>query len=120
MDRPIGIFDSGVGGLTVDGLVMPSRGAEDGSVSVQRVGAEPASWTSDPCVAGAGGEDRGAGDGVPATGRGTGDRIVISVTHEGQERSVVCSPHNAWRLLGMLSHILGVPLSREAQKAIRF
>lgn len=47
------------------------------------------------------------------------EEICISVTNNDQARGVVMSEYNAWRVLGALSVILGVPLSKTASKAIK-
>ena len=47
------------------------------------------------------------------------DYILISATSLGKEESILVSPYNAWRIFGMLSVILGLPLSRAVSKVIR-
>lgn len=48
------------------------------------------------------------------------EEICIRVTNNDQARGVVMSEYNAWRVLGALSLLLGLPLSKAAQKAIKF
>lgn len=53
--------------------------------------------------------------GVSRDGRG----IRISVVNAGKAEAIDCSEYNAWRILGALSLMLGVPLSKEAGRAIK-
>jgi hypothetical protein len=48
-----------------------------------------------------------------------GDRVGITIGGPGGG-TLSISDHNAWRLIGMLCFLLKVPLTRAAQKAIRF
>jgi hypothetical protein len=45
--------------------------------------------------------------------------IVISVVTNDVEERIVMSEHNAWRVFGMLSLVLGIPQSKAAGKAIK-
>jgi hypothetical protein len=45
----------------------------------------------------------------------------VTIVVEGEGGGTLClSEYNAWRLIGMLCFLLKVPLTRAAQKAIRF
>lgn len=48
------------------------------------------------------------------------ESITLTAVTDGIERAMTVSPHNAWRLLGMLSMILDVPMTPAAGKAIKF
>lgn len=48
-----------------------------------------------------------------------GDLFGLGVFHDGEEGSIVCTEYNARRLLGALSVMLGLPLSREASKKVK-
>lgn len=48
------------------------------------------------------------------------DRLAVSVTTDGREQVLILTEHNAWRVLGLLSFMLKVPLSKAAEKVIRF
>jgi hypothetical protein len=48
------------------------------------------------------------------------ERLAISVTTDGREQIMIVTEHNAWRVLGLLSFMLKVPLSKAAEKVIRF
>lgn len=45
--------------------------------------------------------------------------VRIHAATGGVSQDIVCSEYNAWRLLGSLSLFLGVPLSKEAQRAVK-
>ena len=45
--------------------------------------------------------------------------IVISAACGGKEESILVSPYNAWRIFGLLSVLLGLPLSKAVSGRIR-
>lgn len=45
--------------------------------------------------------------------------IELHATTAERDMRILCTEYNAWRLLGSLSLLLGVPLSNEAQRAIK-
>lgn len=47
------------------------------------------------------------------------DRVAISAEGPQGSSGLVISEYNAWRLFGMLSMILHIPLTKEAGKAIK-
>ena len=47
------------------------------------------------------------------------DMINIRVMTGGEEHFLTCSPFNAWRVFGMLSLMLGIPLPAATGKAIK-
>jgi len=46
------------------------------------------------------------------------DRVAISCERPSGCSGLVLSDYNAWRLFGILSVLLGIPLTKEAGKAI--
>lgn len=48
-----------------------------------------------------------------------GDRVLVTVTTNGEDQTICMSPFNAARVLSALSLVLDLPLSKAAQKAIR-
>jgi hypothetical protein len=62
--------------------------------------------------------EREASDGQIAVTR-DGARIEVTVVNAGKQEMIDCSEYNAWRILGALSIILGVPLSKAAQRAVK-
>lgn len=63
--------------------------------------------------------ERGPGDGPVAVRRPTDGEIAIAATTDGVEGCVVMSEYNAWRVFGMLSMMLGIPLPPATGKAIK-
>ena len=72
-------------------LEQPARRPTDGMVEVQRM------------------DNSTLGD----------DMINIRVTTGGEDHFITCSPFNAWRVFGMLSVMLGIPLPAATGKAIK-
>lgn len=63
--------------------------------------------------------ERQPGDGAIRVERLPDDRILFA--HEGENGGhLIVSEHNAWRLIGAASLILGLPLTKSAAKAIKF
>ncbi len=59
-------------------------------------------------------------DGPAGIDRGDGDgEIGITVEHGGQPQRIVMSEYNAWRVFGMLSVFLHIPLPSATGKAIK-
>jgi hypothetical protein len=48
-----------------------------------------------------------------------GGYIVVNVVTDGDNYELVMSEHNAWRVFGMLSLILGIPQTKAVGKAIK-
>jgi hypothetical protein len=66
--------------------------------------------------------EREPSDGAVRIGRTlpSGSRMVfIEATHGGETECLRISEYNAWRILGMLSLVLEIPLTKEAQRAIK-
>lgn len=63
--------------------------------------------------------ERNESDGPIAVERPSEGKIAIRVSNSGEMSSVVMSEYNAWRAFGMLSVMLGIPLSPAAGKAIK-
>lgn len=61
---------------------------------------------------------REANDG-PISVKRDGRGIQVTVVNAGKQEMIDCSEYNAWRILGALSIMLGVPLSKEAQRAVK-
>lgn len=59
-------------------------------------------------------------DDGPVSVRIIGDVYMIEATQGRLHTHLECSEYNAWRILGALSVVLKVPLSKAAQKAIKF
>lgn len=62
-------------------------------------------------------------DGEAGVTRDTADGVEyinIDVVTQGERYHLRMSEHNAWRVLGMLAFMVKVPLSKAAQKAIKF
>lgn len=65
--------------------------------------------------------DRQPRDGAVSVTRGAdGEGICIAVTDSGEEQGLHMTDYNAWRILGMLSVMLELPLSKASSKAIKF
>lgn len=61
--------------------------------------------------------ERLPGDGAVKVEHLPNGRVLLVAEGEG---FITVSLYNAWRLLGMMSLILGLPLSKKAAKAIKF
>lgn len=57
-------------------------------------------------------------DGAVAVSRLDSDFIALDATYGGDKESLVVSEYNAWRLFGLLSVMLGLPLTKKVSKAI--
>jgi hypothetical protein len=58
-------------------------------------------------------------DGPVGVGRGKDDTIRVDVSTAGVTQHLVMSEHNAWRVFGMLSLMLKIPLPSKTAKAIK-
>jgi hypothetical protein len=58
-------------------------------------------------------------DGLVRVSRLGDDFIALDSTHAGKEESLVVSEYNAWRIFGLLSVMLHLPLSKAVNKAIQ-
>lgn len=58
-------------------------------------------------------------DGAVEVRREGDDGIVLTVHSAGSAQSVFMSGYNAWRALGMMAIILGIPLGKKVGKAIK-
>lgn len=47
-----------------------------------------------------------------------GTRLCITATQDGRETELVVSAHNAWRVFGLLTFVLGVKLPAKLMKEI--
>lgn len=63
--------------------------------------------------------DRKASDGSVAVSRVGEDAIRIEVTTDGQIQVIECSRYNTFRLFGILSVMLEIPLPAKVGKAIK-
>lgn len=70
-------------------LEMPARGVSDGPVSIRRISIGPV------------------------------ERVILEATQSGKEQAMELSEYNAWRMFGMLSLMLGIPLPAHVGKAIK-
>ena len=59
-------------------------------------------------------------DGPMGVNRIDNDTLVVNVTHNGEEQSLVMSEHNAARVFGGLALMLGITLPSTLGKAIKF
>jgi hypothetical protein len=64
--------------------------------------------------------ERKPSDGPMSVNRPSDGEIAISVTTNGEMSGITMSEFNAWRVFGSLAIMLGIPLSKEAGKAIKF
>jgi len=64
--------------------------------------------------------ERDADDGAVEVRREPGGKIAIVIEHVNVSEALRMSPHNAWRVFGMLAVMLGIPLPAKIAKAIRF
>ena len=63
--------------------------------------------------------EREEGDGPVRVQRTHPKGVAVDVTTHGETETIHMSEFNAWRMLGALSLMLEVPLSKEAQRAIK-
>ena len=63
--------------------------------------------------------ERKPSDGPMGVSRPRDGEIMITATTTGEMQSIVMSDYNAWRTLGVLAMMLGIPLSKEVGKAIK-
>ena len=63
--------------------------------------------------------DRQPTDGPVSATRENGN-IRIAVETAGERRSILMGEHNAWRIFGLLAVMLGLPMTKEVGKAIKF
>lgn len=64
--------------------------------------------------------ERKPSDGPMGVSRPGPEQITITATTDGEMQSITMSDYNAWRTLGVLAMMLGIPLSKEVGKAIKF
>lgn len=64
--------------------------------------------------------ERQPDDGPISVIRPTDGVVSISVETGSRLSAVTMSEYNAWRVLGALSVVLGVPLSKAASKVVKF
>lgn len=58
-------------------------------------------------------------DGPVSVNRPAEGELAISVETGGEIHTIRMSEYNAWRVFGMMSIMLGIPLGAEARKAIK-
>lgn len=63
--------------------------------------------------------ERLLGDGAVAVGRNAPGHMTIDVTTGTTTQTITCSEFNAARLVGMLSLMLGIPMTKAVGKAIK-
>ena len=64
--------------------------------------------------------ERKPSDGPMGVSSPSEDEITITAMTNGEMQAVTMSKFNAWRTLGCLALMLGIPLSKDVGKAIKF